>query len=174
MTEKRKVGRPTKYTPELAAEICSRISAGESLNKIIESQGGIVTFQTVYYWLATNKEFSELYARARRDQADTMADEIQSISDEEPRMIVDDKGIARVDNAYVQWQRLRVDSRKWIAAKLQPKKYGEKTQTELTGKDGGPLQGEQATIDATTIDPTQRDTLRDILLAARQTNDSVH
>ena len=172
MTEKRKVGRPTKYTPEIGAEICSRISAGESLNKIIKSKNGELDFQTVYRWLFANKDFSEQYARARADQADTMADEIHAISDERPRMIVDDKGVERVDNAYVNWQRLRVDSRKWIAAKLKPKKYGEKVATELTGKDGGPLQVEQATVDATAIEPEQRDALRDILLNACRPNGS--
>jgi hypothetical protein len=34
---------------------------------------------------------------------------------------------------------LRIDARKWYASKLAPKKYGEKTQTELSGPDGAPL-----------------------------------
>jgi len=36
--------------------------------------------------------------------------------------------------------RLRVDSRKWLASKLAPKKYGEKVSAELSGPDGGPIQ----------------------------------
>jgi hypothetical protein len=40
----------------------------------------------------------------------------------------------------IEHRRLQVDARKWIAAKLKPKKYGDKQQTEVTGADGGPLQ----------------------------------
>jgi hypothetical protein len=47
---------------------------------------------------------------------------------------------------HVQRSRLRVDARKWFAAKVAPKKYGEKVQQELSGPDGGPIQtkGESA------------------------------
>jgi hypothetical protein len=32
-----------------------------------------------------------------------------------------------VDAGWVAWQRNRVDTRKWLLSKLQPKKYGDKT-----------------------------------------------
>jgi hypothetical protein len=35
---------------------------------------------------------------------------------------------------------LRVDTRKWMAGKLAPKKYGEKVTQEITGNDGGPIE----------------------------------
>ena len=56
-----------------------------------------------------------MYARAREDRADVLADEIVAIADsaEDPN-----KG------------RLQVDARKWAAAKLNAKRYGDKT--ELT------------------------------------------
>jgi 16S rRNA G1207 methylase RsmC len=69
-----------------------------------------------------------MYARAREEQADTLADEIAALADEEPRMVVDDKGVARIDSAWVQWQKNRVEARKWVAAKLKPKKWGERIQ----------------------------------------------
>lgn len=43
-------------------------------------------------------------------------------------MVVDDKGVARIDSAWVAWQRNRVDARKWVASKLKPKAYGERVQ----------------------------------------------
>jgi len=103
-----KGGRPTLYSLEIALEICDRIADGESLVKM------------------RHKEFAEIYARAREDQADTLADEIHAISDELPQQIVDDKGKTRYDSAYVQWQKNRVDARKWVAAKLKPKKYSDR------------------------------------------------
>ena len=78
-----------------------------------------------------------MYARAREDQADTLADEIQAIADEMPMEITDEKGVSRFDSAYINWMRLRVDSRKWVAAKLKPRKYGDRV--ELAGDKNNPL-----------------------------------
>jgi hypothetical protein len=81
---------------------------------------------TVYLWMLRDLVFSEQYARAREEQAETLADEIVALADEDPMQVVDDKGIARVDSAWVTWQKNRVDARKWVASKLKPKKYGDR------------------------------------------------
>jgi hypothetical protein len=131
-----KTGRPSTYTPEIAAIICDRISRGESLKAICNSPG-IPDQVVVYGWLGRQPEFAQMYARAREDQADTLADEIAALADEEPRMVVDDKGVARIDSAWVQWQKNRVEARKWVAAKLKPKKWGERIQ--VAGDADSPL-----------------------------------
>ena len=120
-----KGGRPTKYNLEIALAICDRIADGESLVKIC-SDPSMPKKTAVYEWLLRHKEFAELYARAREDQADSLADEIQAIADELPMEITDDKGVTRFDSAYVTWQKNRVDARKWIASKLKPKKYSDR------------------------------------------------
>lgn len=122
---KKKIGRPSKYTPETVAEILKRISNGESLRKITKDEH-MPHMDTVYLWLLKHPEFSEQYTRAREEQAETLADEIVALADEEPVQIVDDKGVCRVDSGWVTWQRNRVDARKWVAAKLKPKKYGDR------------------------------------------------
>lgn len=122
---KSKGGRPTKYSLKIALEICDRIADGESLVKIC-SDPAMPKKTAVYEWLLRHQEFADIYARAREDQADTLADEIHAISDELPQQIVDDKGKTRYDSAYVQWQKNRVDARKWVAAKLKPKKYSDR------------------------------------------------
>lgn len=55
-------------------------------------------------------------------------------------MVVDDKGVARIDSAWVQWQKNRVEARKWVAAKLKPKKWGERIQ--VAGDAENPLRVE--------------------------------
>lgn len=98
---------------------------------------------TIYLWLTKNETFSEMYTRAREDQADTLADEILDIADEDPASVFEDSkdgvDVLRVDSAAVAHQRLRVDARKWIAAKLKPRKYGDFSRQEHTGADGKPL-----------------------------------
>ena len=129
--KKSKMGRPTIYTQQLADLICLRIAEGESLREIVRSEG-MPERATVYDWLLKKPDFSDKYTRAREEQADTLADEIIAIADEQPEIIpVLDKRTGEViehklDGAFLQWQKNRIDARKWTAMKLKPKKYGER------------------------------------------------
>ena len=128
--KEKKVGRPTLYTKELGDIICSRIAEGESLREIIKTEG-MPDRTVVYDWLLRDPEFANHYTRAREDQADTLADEILAIADEQPEVIavLDKHGALiehKLDNAFLQWQKNRIDVRKWTAMKLKPKKYGDR------------------------------------------------
>jgi Ser-tRNA(Ala) deacylase AlaX len=79
----------------------------------------------VYEWLAQKPDFAEKYARAREDQAETLADEIQAIADEEPPTVPTKFG-EQIDTGWLMWQKQRVDARKWTASKLKPRKYGDR------------------------------------------------
>lgn len=125
--EPKKRGRPSIATPALKAKILERISAGESLYNIIKTKG-FPKYTTILGWLDKDKDFAVQYARAREDQADTLADELMAIVDEKPP--VDAQG--KRDSAWVAWQRNRIDARKWVASKLKPKKYGERQQIDQT------------------------------------------
>ncbi len=62
-------------------------------------------------------------------QADHFADEILEIADETGAdLTTDDKGKVTVEHEVVARSRLRVDARKWLMARLAPKKYGDKLQ----------------------------------------------
>ena len=128
-----RTGRPSSFNLNIAGEICGRIAAGESLNRICK-EDGMPDQVTVYRWIAANEEFRKIYAQAREEQAETLADEITDLADEAPVQVVDDKGTARVDNGWVTWQKNRVDARKWVAAKLKPRKYGDKLDLTSEGK----------------------------------------
>ena len=127
-------GRPSSYTPEVADKICERIAEGESLRTIC-LDADMPHRATVFRWLS-NQSFRDQYTRAKEEQAETLADEIVAISDEPPPITP----AGSTDSGHVAWQRNRVEARKWVAAKLKPKKYGEKVQTEVSGPDGGPIQ----------------------------------
>ncbi|TIP31141.1 MAG: terminase small subunit protein, partial [Mesorhizobium sp.] len=43
----------------------------------------------------------------------------------------------QVNSEHIQRSRLRIDTRKWVAERMRPKKYGSKV--ALTDGDGGPL-----------------------------------
>lgn len=172
-TELKPRGRHSTYTSEKADEICMRLASGQSLHEICRDKArGMPNIATIYDWLAAHQDFDERYARARLSAADTLADEIQSLSDEEPRMIVAADGTSRIDPGWVQWHRLRVDSRKWTASKLKPRAYAERLHNEITGKDGGAIEIDHNVIDASALSPESRDALRDILISAKERGDA--
>jgi hypothetical protein len=137
--EQRRIGRPSEFSQDVADYILVCISNGMSVRQILKhadtAEGqkelkmfglkNLPTQSTIYYWLIKYPHFSEQYAQAREDQADTLADEIIAIADEMPMETTDKEGNTRFDPAYIQWQRNRIDARKWTAMKLKPKKYGE-------------------------------------------------
>jgi hypothetical protein len=87
--------------------------------------------QTIYSWMTARPAFLDQYVRAREEQAESMADEIVAIADETPETTPvfnrDGEQIdIKLDSAYIQWQRNRIDARKWTASKLRPKKYGDR------------------------------------------------
>jgi hypothetical protein len=126
-------GRPSEYSQEVAAAICGRLADGEPLTKICKDEAMPVT-STVYKWMMQNPEFASAYARAREEQADTYADDIVSIADDARNDTqVDDDGNTIVDFDHIQRAKLRVDARKWVAAKLKPKKWGDKVAHEHSG-----------------------------------------
>ena len=109
-----RAGRPSTYTPEIAVQICTRLANGESLRQICRDKG-MPKRDTVIAWLFKNGGFSGQYALARVAQADFYADEILDIAD-------GPEGDSLLD---VNRSRLRVDTRKWLMARMAPKKYGD-------------------------------------------------
>lgn len=124
-------GRPSDYTPELAADICDRLMAGESMVAICLGDE-YPSQTTIYRWLEENTEFRERYERARVWQAHTMADRAVEMATKGSRAIGDPQVAA-----------VQLNAIKWAASKLAPKVYGDKQDINLGGqKDGEPVKSE--------------------------------
>lgn len=138
-----KCGRPSSYSDELAEKICARIAEGESLRKICRDEQ-MPSASTVFAWLADEKHsgFRSKYTHAREVQAELMAEDLIEIADSTAMDTVADENGEKPNPAAVARDKLRVETRKWIASKLLPKKYGDKVSAELSGPDGGPIQTE--------------------------------
>ena len=106
--------------------LCDAIVDGGHLNQYTKDHG--LRYATVRSWIAADAERASMYARAREDRSDHLADEIVAISDEAEVVARHDGEEVRLslDAALVARNRLRVDARKWVAAKLKPRVYGEK------------------------------------------------
>ena len=91
--------------------ILEGLADGESLRTICKAKG-MPSVSTVMRWCNDDENWREQYARARAAGDDAMAEDIQEIADRD--------GLDPND------KRIRVDARKWLLAKRQPKKYGDK------------------------------------------------
>lgn len=144
--EKRPVGRPSIYSQELADKICANIIEGYSLRTVCKPDD-MPCVATVLSWLRTNKDFLSQYEKSKEEQADALAEEMLDIADDGvndwmEKFGKDGENIGwMVNGEHVQRSRLRLDTRKWIASKLKPKKYGDRIATDnvFIGKDGNPV-----------------------------------
>lgn len=121
--------------------VCERLAEGESLRSICRDEA-LPASSSIFKWLGQHPEFAEQYTRAREEQAETLAAEIVGIADEDQtttKSIGEDMTIVVFDATAVARNRLRVDARKWVAAKLKPKVYGDRQ--VLAGDPDAPVVG---------------------------------
>jgi hypothetical protein len=72
-------------------------------------------------------------------RADILFEEILEIADDSKKdTIITDQGIT-IDNEFVQRSRIKIDARKWMLGKMQPKKYGDKIDVTSSGNELKPI-----------------------------------
>ena len=132
--------------PENAELICDRLADGYTLRQIakeLDCSPGSITD-----WVRADDQFAVRYTRAMELRADRMAEEIQEIADDGTNDWMEREGVAvGIDHEHIQRSKLRVDARKWLMAKMAPRKYGDSI--AVTGANQGPIQLE-------TVTPEQR------------------
>lgn len=133
--------RPSDYSEEIAEALCAELASGRSLRSICAEDESLPAERTVYMWLLRHEGFVQKYTRAREVQADVLVDEVLDIADTpvmgEKTKVTSDGKSETTTGDMIDHRRLRVDARKWMAAKLAPKKYGDKL--ELAGDPSNPV-----------------------------------
>lgn len=128
MSVKKKVGRPTEYCPELAKLICERVATHEvGLQRLCAMYDDMPAKITINQWRNKYPEFAAQYAQAKISQIEALVDEIIDIADDSTQdEIINDQGVRVCNSEHIARSRLRIDTRKWLAAKLMPRLYGDK------------------------------------------------
>lgn len=111
------------YTEKIGEKICTEIARGRSLVSLCKEMH--LYYEKVTGWMNENPSFAERYARARDAQADYLAEEVLDIAANK-----------KLDN---ETRRLMIDTRKWYAGKVRPKKYSDKQVIEHTGDKDKPV-----------------------------------
>jgi len=123
------------------------LAEGRSLVEIGRMEG-MPNPATVYRWVAAREDFRERYARAREAQAEHFLDEIIDIADDARNDWIDratkDGVVTVLNTEHISRSKERIDARKWVMAKLNPKKYGDKM--TLAGDPDAPLGDRHLTV----------------------------
>jgi hypothetical protein len=134
---------PVQYSDDIADEICKMLEVSEfGLRKICEVNHWLPNASTIMKWLAegTYPYLNERYARARELQAEFMIEKMIEIADDSSNDVItidlgDGVTVEKENHEFVNRSKLRVETRKWIASKLAPKKYGDKVDVTTGGKE---------------------------------------
>lgn len=129
-------GRPCEYTQEIADEICAQLAEGKSLRTVCKAES-MPSVTTVFAWMRKFPQFLKQYEISKAESADYLAEDTLDIADDGSNdwMATNDPENPgyRANGEHIARSRLRVDTRKWIASKLKPKKYGEKLDIAHSG-----------------------------------------
>lgn len=115
-------GRPSEFSEAVADEICRLIAEDGLSVRAVCKRDEMPARSVVFKWLSQQPQFADQYARAMEERANAIFEEVIEQADECPP----DKDAAA---AY----RLRIDARKWAAGKLNPKRYGDRQQIDVSG-----------------------------------------
>jgi hypothetical protein len=96
-----------------------------------------ISKRSFFEFKKTSDDYENQYTRSKNTQLDNIADEIIDIADDGSNdfmTIVKGNQEYEIQNKeWVNRSRLRVDSRKWLLSKLNPKKYGDKLDLTTDG-----------------------------------------
>lgn len=116
-------------------DICNRIEQGESLRSVLRSED-MPSSRTFFKWIDEDELKVKQYARSTNMRADAMFDDIFDIADDGTNDYTTKKqggeDVQVLNSEHIQRSRLRVDTRKWALSKMNPKKYGDKTDIDIT------------------------------------------
>lgn len=140
------IGKPSKYTPDIARQICEQLSDGIPLREICR-QEGYPEWRTVYDWMYRDDEagsagvgLSAAIARAREQGYEAIAEECLLIADS-PRygekQVLTDQGVATTVEDMLGHRKLQIETRLKLLAKWNPKRYGDRV--AIAGDAANPL-----------------------------------
>jgi len=125
-------GRPTLYTRELAELICEKVATTAiGLEDLCRLYPELPSHDTIKKWRKEHQEFSALYHDAKVFQSRLLVEECENLIPD-LKTYVDSDGNERIDPASAALLKAKIDHRRWMAARLAPRIYGDKQTIEQT------------------------------------------
>jgi len=123
---------PKSEKEGLITAILGEISTSTLGLRKICSRPGYPTAKVFWAWLDADPSVRTRYEAAKRAQAELLTEEMQEIADDRDNDVIPDgKGGVMQNHVAVARAKLRVDTRKVLAEKLAPKRFGNNAHIEL-------------------------------------------
>ena len=116
---------PVQRSQALLATICREIAEGRSLRSVCRDEG-MPNLATVMRWINEDADFSRAYDVAREMRGDRFGEQVADIAQDTLNGLIDPNA-ARVAG----------DLLKWSAARMAPKKYGDRIEQTVKVADAG-------------------------------------
>lgn len=112
--------------------ICMEIERGAAVRNAVKA---FMSSKKFFQMIDENADLGKRYARACEARAESIFEDILDIADESNAdLVVNEKMQLTINGEAVQRSKLKIDARKWMLSKLDPKKYGERQQVEHSGE----------------------------------------
>lgn len=106
--------------------VFNQIVEGRALRNILKEDKNMPPAVTFFEWISKDAEKAKQYAYVCELRAEALFDEIIEIADDKSQDIAYTEKGETQNTEFIQRSRVRIDARKWIASKLNPKKFGDK------------------------------------------------
>lgn len=113
--------------------VFTEIINGRAVRNILKDEG-MPNATTFFEWLSQDEEKNKQYARACELRAEALFDEILEIADDKSQDVEYTENGQTQNSEFIQRSRVRIDARKWVASKLNPKKFGDKVDVTTQGE----------------------------------------
>lgn len=128
------MGGQSKYTPELAEAALEELETHGSALRAAKAIG--ISRNCLINWVETYPEFGSQYARAKSRGVDALVEETIDIADNADEDYIDTEHGPRFNSEHVQRSKIRIETRRWFAERLEAQKYGVRTGVDVTNSDG--------------------------------------
>lgn len=120
-------------TQEKIQEVIKLIAEGSSARAAIKQVG--ISQSTFFGAVLDSDEIAKQYARAMDIRSAIMFEQIEEIADDASEDVAfDNNGNPKQNSEFIQRSKLRVDARKWMLARMNPRKYSDSMNIDHTSK----------------------------------------
>lgn len=148
----KKKPNPTTWTePKKKAaieDILSKLANGQSVRSVLDNtrDKSLLPSRRVFNsWIENDENLRTQYASACEARQDKIFEDILKIADDASQDVIkNDEGKESLNQEFVARSRVKIDARKWMLGKMNPKKYGERIQQDVTIQQEQPLYPDNA------------------------------
>lgn len=140
---KKKQGRPSKFTPKICDEIIEALLEHPllTLKKICKLYPHFPDASNIYLYRSRDASFHERFKETLKLRSEIAVEEMENYEDDLLHYY-DSEGNKRIDSPSMSLMSIKIANKKWFAARLAPKLYGDAKELEAAKDENASLKEE--------------------------------